>query len=66
MENMQRRSSSASPSRPQPDNVLYLPVMAFVPPQQQLTAVYEPDKALERGTLFPELDKPWIGGRYGE
>lgn len=38
-----------------------LPVMAYVP-VQQLNTVYDTDKALERGTLFPELDKPWLGG----
>ena len=62
MENMYRGSSPAPSSRPKPDGVAYLPVMASLPPQQQITAVYEPDKALERGTLFPELDKPWMVG----
>ncbi|MBQ4332874.1 MAG: spore coat associated protein CotJA [Clostridia bacterium] len=34
---------------------------------QELCDVYEPEKALNRGTLFPELDKPFYGrrARYG-
>ncbi len=35
--------------------------MAYVP-WHQLQEVYEPELALERGTLFPELDKPFRGG----
>ncbi|MBQ3077337.1 MAG: spore coat associated protein CotJA [Clostridia bacterium] len=30
-------------------------------PEQTWNATYEPALALERGTLFPELDKPWLG-----
>lgn len=26
-------------------------------------AVYNPDKALDTGTIFPELDLPWMGER---
>ena len=36
--------------------------MAFVD-MQPLESVYETEKALERGTLFPNLDKPFYGGR---
>ncbi len=34
---------------------------------QELDQVYEPDKALGQGTLFPQLDKPFYGrrARYG-
>lgn len=40
--------------------------MAYVP-WQYFTTVYEPDKALERGTIFPELDKPFLAeGRCGK
>jgi hypothetical protein len=39
----------------------YLPVMAFLQ-KQELHAVYEPETALEQGTLFPELNKPFMGG----
>ena len=62
LDNMQRGTRSASPSRPTQDKApTSLPVMAYVP-VQQLNTVYDTDKALERGTLFPELDKPWLGG----
>lgn len=33
--------------------------MAYVP-WQYFAAVYEPDKALETGTIFQELDKPFL------
>jgi len=36
--------------------------MAFVN-MQPLESVYETEKALERGTLFPNIDKPFFGGR---
>lgn len=34
---------------------------------QDLTQVYEPEEALNKGTLFPALDKPFYGrrARYG-
>ena len=34
---------------------------------QELCQVYEPDEALQKGTLFPVLDKPFYGrrARYG-
>ena len=35
--------------------------MAFVD-MQPLESVYESEKALERGTLFPNIDKPFFGG----
>lgn len=37
----------------------YVLAMAYVP-WQYFTNVYEPDKALEVGTIFPELDKPFL------
>ena len=36
--------------------------MAYVP-IQMFGQVYEPMMALDRGTIFPELDKPWLDGR---
>lgn len=36
--------------------------MAYVP-WQYLKDVYEPDQALRYGTIFPELDKPFLGKR---
>ena len=38
--------------------------MAYVP-WQYWENVYEADKALQQGTLFPELDKPFLGCRGG-
>ena len=38
--------------------------MAYVP-VQHLDEVYEVDTALDRGTLFPELDKPFLAGGMG-
>lgn len=35
--------------------------MAYVP-FQQWGETYDDDKALSRGTLFPELDLPFLGG----
>lgn len=36
--------------------------MAYVPFQED-SSTYEPSEALKRGTLFPDLDKPFYGGR---
>lgn len=36
--------------------------MAYVP-WQNLHTLYEPDKALQVGTIFPELNKPFEGRR---
>lgn len=34
--------------------------MTYVP-WQSWKNIYEPDKALQRGTIFEELDKPFLG-----
>ena len=34
-------------------------------PFQRFENLYEPEKALERGTLFAELDLPFYGGKRG-
>lgn len=39
--------------------------MAYVPMQRWKT-VYNNDVALTRGTIFPELDLPFLGGRDKE
>lgn len=39
--------------------------MAYVP-LQRLNSVYQEDVALQAGTLFPDLDKPWLVGRGGK
>lgn len=36
--------------------------MAYVP-IQKMTSVYPEATALERGTLYPELDKPFLVGK---
>lgn len=36
--------------------------MAYVP-WQKWRDLYEPDKALKRGTIFAELDKPFLGAQ---
>lgn len=38
--------------------------MAYVP-WQHFTNSYEPQKALSIGTIFPELDKPFLGRKAG-
>ena len=47
-----------------PDNPAY--AIAYVK-WQELDQVYEPEEALNKGTLFPALDKPFYGrrARYG-
>lgn len=39
-----------------------MPVGMCYVPWQMWGSVYEPCKALERGTMFPDLDKPFLGG----
>ena len=47
---------------PLPDDPVL--AMAYVP-FQQWGQTYEPERALDAGTLFPDLDKPFYG-RKGE
>lgn len=37
--------------------------MAYVPMQMRIGTVYEPEVALKQGTLYPELNKPFLAGR---
>lgn len=66
-------SCNSMPVRPMParsmphscntqnDSLANMPVaMAYVP-WQYFQDVYEPDKALLYGTIFPELNKPFYG-----
>lgn len=39
--------------------------MAYVP-FQQIGQIYTPESGLERGTIFPDLDKPFLGGGTGK
>ena len=45
-----------------PVDVDATPTMAYIPLQLDLMS-YETDKALNTGTLFPTLDKPFLGRR---
>jgi len=38
--------------------------MAYVP-MQQLEETYDPEQALDNGTLFPALNKPFLG-KWGD
>lgn len=40
-----------------------VPAMAYVPYQQWSNTLHSPERALDAGTLFPVLDKPFLGGR---
>ena len=35
--------------------------MAFIPFQQGIQNMYSPQKGLQAGTMFPDLDKPFTG-----
>jgi hypothetical protein len=37
--------------------------MVFITPQPQIMNIYATEEALRKGTLFPELNKPFIGKR---
>ena len=53
-------------ARAEPDKMDYnRPPLAIarVVFQPKITKVYKADAALRRGTLFPELDKPFLGKR---
>lgn len=46
---------------PLPDNTTE--AMAYVPFQQENSRLYSPQRALEAGTAFPVLDKPFYGSK---
>jgi len=62
----QNRMARPCPSMPvgcpdRPDPLAGMPVgMAYVP-WQFFRETFEPDKALQCGTIFPELSKPFLG-----
>ena len=43
----------------------YTPIAMSYVPVQKFTDLYEPEKAFEAGTLFMELDKPFLGSKRG-
>jgi hypothetical protein len=45
-------------------DVGWLPVLAFLP-AQKLNQVFEPECGFSKGTIFPELDKPFMAGGCG-
>lgn len=49
---------SSLPSNPQL-------AMAYVPFQQYNSKLYSPAQALESGTVYPDLDKPFCGKKCG-
>jgi hypothetical protein len=52
--------SNSIPYKLNEDLACFVAAMAYVP-WQYFTNVYEPCKGLRRGTIFPELDKPFEG-----
>jgi len=47
---------------PTPLPAMPVVAMAYVP-FQQYNVTYAPEKGFEIGTIFPDLDKPFLGGR---
>lgn len=56
-----RQMSSANGNIPYRTKDNFVVGMAYVP-WQHFGNVYEPCKGLSRGTIFPDLDKPFEGG----
>lgn len=56
----ERAAARAGESREACAAAELLPVMVFIP-VQSWDMVYDCDRALDRGTLFPTLDKPFFG-----
>ncbi len=63
-ESMDDMEGAACALNTPPFPAVTVPAMAYVP-FQQFGTIYPPDKGIERGTIFPELDKPFLGGRGG-
>lgn len=61
MEVMANMESQACELNPTPLPAMPVVAMAYVP-FQQFNTTYSPEKGLEMGTIFPELDKPFLGG----
>lgn len=55
---MERNDRNSENERRMPLGISYVP-------WQEFSKMYEPMKALERGTAFPELDLPFCGVRGG-
>lgn len=61
-------ASGAPPCAPDPSPLPEdpVPAMAYVPYQQWSNSLHSAERALDAGTLFPVLDKPFYGRRGGE
>ena len=55
MDNAQMQDPGAFPPQT-PIGMAYVPVQKF-------RTVFDTDAALVKGTIFPELNKPWLGGK---
>ena len=61
-------SNMQSMQRPRPgscsrDQLLGMPLAIAYVPWQHWNETYQLDKAMQVGTIFPELDKPFLGKR---
>ncbi|WP_444658322.1 spore coat associated protein CotJA [Caproiciproducens sp. R2] len=61
-DNMMDMDGQGCEMSPTPLPAMPVVAMAYVP-FQQFNSTYTPEKGLEMGTIFPELDKPFLGGR---
>ena len=61
---MSGNSNCSCPENISTGSADYVLAMAYVP-WQQFSTVYEPDRALSAGTIFPELDKPFLAAKGG-
>lgn len=46
-----------------PEDTVY--AMAYVPFQQEKSALYAPDRGFMAGTMYPDLNKPFYGEKCG-
>lgn len=60
-ENMMNMDGQACEINRSPLPAMPVVAMAYVP-FQQFNTTFTPEKGLEMGTIFPELDKPFLGG----
>ena len=60
---MQQQPMPSADRRAQPSATMEcqnLPLAMAWFADQKFGSIYDPETAMERGTLFPELDKPWL------
>lgn len=63
MDVMEFDGQACSLTQPSPLPQDPVPAMAYVPFQQWSSNLHSAERALDAGTLFPVLDKPFYGGR---